>query len=211
MRSGNSGLVCEVASSAFGRCGIVASQRSVAAMKFGICNEIFQGWTLDDTFAFAKKAGYDFVEIAPFTVAKYVTEISATERLRIRDGAARAGIGISGLHWVLVQAEGMYLNHPDTGVRERTAKYFCELVKFCADLGGKISFSQRKSAGISLQKLAANPIITTPSHTTNEIAIRTQAGADPSFRSACSWPLIDRGTTSLRGMGRHLPFAVGTS
>ncbi len=28
-----------------------------------------------------------------------------------------------------------------------------------ADLGGKISFSQRKSAGISLQKLAANPII----------------------------------------------------
>ena len=38
-------------------------------MKFGICNEIFQGWSLEDTFSFAKKAGYDFVEIAPFTIA----------------------------------------------------------------------------------------------------------------------------------------------
>ena len=105
-------------------------------MKFGICNEIFQGWTLDDTFAFAKKAGYDFVEIAPFTVAKYVTEISATERTRIRDSAARAGIGISGLHWVLVQAEGMYLTSPDAAVRAKTAAYFRELVDCCADLGG---------------------------------------------------------------------------
>jgi sugar phosphate isomerase/epimerase len=32
----------------------------------------------------------------------------------------------------------MYLNHPDFAVRERTAKYFCDLVEFCADLGGKI-------------------------------------------------------------------------
>ena len=44
-------------------------------MQFGICNEIFQGWTLPDTFAYAARAGYDLVEIAPFTIAKYVTEI----------------------------------------------------------------------------------------------------------------------------------------
>ncbi len=105
-------------------------------MKFGICNEIFQGWTLDDTFAFAKKVGYDFVEIAPFTISKYVTEISAPERIRIRESAARAGIGISGLHWVLVQAEGMYLTSPDDAVRAKTSAYFRELVDCCADLGG---------------------------------------------------------------------------
>ncbi|MEY5015903.1 MAG: hypothetical protein RIS92_2261, partial [Verrucomicrobiota bacterium] len=34
-------------------------------MKFGICNEIFQGWSIDDTFDRAAKAGYDVVEIAP--------------------------------------------------------------------------------------------------------------------------------------------------
>jgi sugar phosphate isomerase/epimerase len=105
-------------------------------MKFGICNEIFKGWSLEDTFAFAKKAGYDFVEIAPFTIAKSVTEISAAERTRIRALAASTGIGISGLHWVLVQAEGMYLTHPDADVRAHTSAYFVELVDCCADLGG---------------------------------------------------------------------------
>ena len=38
-------------------------------MKFGICNEIFQGWKIEDTFAYAAKADYDTVEVAPFTVA----------------------------------------------------------------------------------------------------------------------------------------------
>ncbi len=105
-------------------------------MKFGICNEIFKDWKLEDTFGYAARAGYDFVEIAPFTIAPYVTEISATERTRIRDAAAHAGIGISGLHWVLVQAEGMYLTSPDGAVRARTARYFQDLVECCADLGG---------------------------------------------------------------------------
>lgn len=105
-------------------------------MKFGICNEIFKDWKLEDAFAFAAKAGYDLIEIAPFTIAPSVTEISAAERVRIREAAARAGIGISGLHWVLVQAEGMYLTHPDDAVRAKTSRYFSELVECCADLGG---------------------------------------------------------------------------
>ncbi len=107
-------------------------------MKFGICNEIFQGWNIEDAMGFAAKAGYDCIEIAPFTLAKYVTEIPAAERRRIREAAARAGIGISGIHWVLVQAEGMFLNHAEAAVRQRSAEYFCELVEFCHDLGGKI-------------------------------------------------------------------------
>jgi sugar phosphate isomerase/epimerase len=107
-------------------------------MKFGICNEIFQDWKIEDAMAFAEQAGYDGIEIAPFTLAKFVTEIPAAERQRIREAAERIGIEISGIHWVLVQAEGMYLNHPDASIRARTAQYFCELVNFCADLGGKI-------------------------------------------------------------------------
>ena len=105
-------------------------------MQFGICNEIFQGWSLDDTFAFAKKAGYDVVEIAPFTITKHVTDLSPAKRTEIRDAAMRAGIGISGLHWVLVQTEGMYLTHPEAAVRARTSRYFVDLVDCCADVGG---------------------------------------------------------------------------
>jgi sugar phosphate isomerase/epimerase len=106
-------------------------------MKFGICNEIFQGWTLERAMAFAAKAGYDAIEIAPFTIAPYVTEISSAKRGEIRELAARAGIAVSGIHWVLVQAEGMHLNHTDADIRRRTAQYFCELVDFCSDIGGK--------------------------------------------------------------------------
>ena len=106
-------------------------------MQFGICNEIFKDWNLEDAMTFARKAGYDAIEIAPFTMTNDVKEVSAARRTEIRDTAARTGIAISGIHWVLVQAEGMYLNHPEAAVRTHTAKYFCDLVEFCADLGGK--------------------------------------------------------------------------
>jgi sugar phosphate isomerase/epimerase len=107
-------------------------------MRFAICNEIFKGWKLGDTFAYAAKAGYDAVEIAPFTIANSVSDISASERKLIREGAARNGIRIAGIHWVLVKPEGLYITHPDPAVRERTADYFCRLVDFCADIGGEV-------------------------------------------------------------------------
>src|SRR5258708_5462299 len=105
-------------------------------MKFAICNEIFQRWKIDEVFAYAAKLGYDAVEIAPFTLANSVTDISGAERKRLRDAANRNGIEIAGIHWVLVKPEGLYINHPDSTIRERTASYFCDLADFCADLGG---------------------------------------------------------------------------
>lgn len=108
----------------------------LAGMKFAICNEIFQGWTLEDTLGAAARFGYDGLEIAPFTLADSVTDVSAAARQRMREAAARAGIQFAGLHWVLVKPDGLYINHPDPVVRQRTARYFCDLVGFCADLGG---------------------------------------------------------------------------
>ena len=107
-------------------------------MKFAICNEIYQGWKLEEIFAHAAKTGYAAVEIAPFTISKYVTDISKNERARIRDAAGRAGIPICGIHWVLAHTDGLHLAHADLAVREKTSRYLCELVDFCADLGGRI-------------------------------------------------------------------------
>jgi len=81
-------------------------------MQFAICNEIFKDWKLEDAMACASKAGYDAIEIAPFTIANYVTDIPAEQRQKIREAAAQANLSISGIHWVLAQAEGMYLKHP---------------------------------------------------------------------------------------------------
>ena len=106
-------------------------------MRFGICNEIFKDWNLEDAMAFAKRAGYDAIEIAPFTLAKHVTDIRKARRHEIYEEAARAGLDISAIHWVLAQTEGMHLTHPDAAVRDRTAQYFCDLVDFCADIGSK--------------------------------------------------------------------------
>ena len=67
-----------------------------------------------------------------------MTDVSAGERQALREAAARHGVAIAGIHWVLVKPEGLYINHPDPRLRERTARYFCDLVDFCADLGGQV-------------------------------------------------------------------------
>ncbi len=107
-------------------------------MTFAICNEIFRDWTFEDVCRCAARVGYDAIEIAPFTLARYVTEISIPVRTLIRDLAARYGLDIVGIHWVLAQTEGLHLTHPDPGVRARTARYLVDLVDFCADVGGRV-------------------------------------------------------------------------
>ncbi len=107
-------------------------------MNFAICNEIFKDWKIEDAMQFAAKTGYTGIEIAPFTIAKYVTDIPKQERQRIRAAAAQADITITGIHWVLAQTEGLFLTHNDPAVRERSSKYFVELVEFCSDIGGNI-------------------------------------------------------------------------
>jgi len=107
-------------------------------MKFAICNEIFQGWKLEDVLKYAARIGYGGVEIAPFTLANSVNDISRQERQRLRDAASAADTAIAGIHWLLVKPEGLYLNHTDTAIRAKTTTYFVDLVRFCADLGGKI-------------------------------------------------------------------------
>lgn len=104
-------------------------------MRFAICNEIYKGWSLPDTFRHARLAGYDAVEIAPFTIAKDVRLIDAARRAEIRREAAAAGVAISAIHWVLVETEGLHVTSPDPVVRARTARYFVDLVDFGADLG----------------------------------------------------------------------------
>lgn len=107
------------------------------AIQFGICNEIFKDWPLDQIFPYAKKVGYDAVEIAPFTIANHVTDIPGSERVRIKELAARHGIAISGIHWVLAQTEGLHMTCDDAATRQRTSDYLRHLVDFCADLGGR--------------------------------------------------------------------------
>ncbi len=107
-------------------------------MKFAICNETFQDWPLERAFAFAAECGYTGIEIAPFTIAQYATEITPAQRAEVRQQAEAAGLEVVGLHWLLAKTEGFYLTSPDAEVRRRTAEYFGHLADLCVELGGKV-------------------------------------------------------------------------
>lgn len=109
----------------------------MSQIKFSICSEIFQNWELDDAMKYVAEVGYDAIEIAPFTLANSVTDISATRRSEIKAMAEKHGIDITGIHWVLIKPEGLYINHTDASIRKQTSDYFVELTKFGSDIGGK--------------------------------------------------------------------------
>lgn len=112
--------------------------RPKAEARFAICNETFTDWPLDKAFGFAAECGYTGIEIAPFTISNYVTDIPASKRTEVRRQAEKAGLEVIGLHWLLAKTQGFHVTSADAAVRRKTAAYLGELARFCADLGGRI-------------------------------------------------------------------------
>ena len=107
-------------------------------MRFAFCNEGFADRPWPAVCSAIAEAGYDGVEVAPFTLAETVRDISPHGRADMRTAAHDAGLEIVGLHWLLVKPEGLHVSHPNSKVRARTRDYLCHLADFCADLGGEI-------------------------------------------------------------------------
>ncbi|MFL5242489.1 MAG: sugar phosphate isomerase/epimerase family protein [Gemmataceae bacterium] len=107
-------------------------------MRYAICNETFEGWPHERVCRFVAGLGYEGLEIAPFTLAPLVTDVSAAERKLIRDQAEQNGLKILGLHWLLAKTEGLHITSMDASVRDRTAGYLVELARCCRDLGGDL-------------------------------------------------------------------------
>ncbi len=107
-------------------------------VRFAICNELFQGWNLEKTFDFIAKLGYEGLEIAPFTLADDVRKIAKSDREHIRELSESYGVAVAGIHWILVTPPGLHITHPDPSVRRKTKEYMMELIRFNADIGGKI-------------------------------------------------------------------------
>ena len=107
-------------------------------MKFAICNETFVDWPHERAFAFAREVGYTGIEIAPFTFALDVREITPAQRADVRRLAERTGLEVVGLHWLLAKTKGYYLTSPDAAVRRTTSEYVRELARCCREMGGSI-------------------------------------------------------------------------
>ena len=107
-------------------------------MKFAICNELYGAWPFEKAFAHASKAGYQGLEIAPFTIHDDAFQIDSQMRSTVRQLAHDNELEIIGLHWLLANTDDYHVTHPDETVRRKTADYLCELARLCRDLGGHL-------------------------------------------------------------------------
>jgi sugar phosphate isomerase/epimerase len=107
-------------------------------MRYAICNETFEGWDHARICRRAAELGYTGLEMAPFTLAPRITDVTAEQRKTLRRQAEDAGITILGLHWLLAKTEGFHVTSPDAAVRARTADYLVALAECCRDLGGDL-------------------------------------------------------------------------
>src|ERR1043166_7292413 len=98
-------------------------------MRYAICNETFEGWEHERVCRFVAGLGYQGLEIAPFTLASSIEEVSAQRRRELRRQAEDHGLMLLGLHWLLAKTEGLHLTSADEATRRRTAEYLVELAR----------------------------------------------------------------------------------
>jgi sugar phosphate isomerase/epimerase len=132
-------------------------------MRYAICNETFEGWDHARVCRFVAGLGYQGLELAPFTLAPLITDVSPERRRELRRQSEEHGLTLLGLHWLLAKTEGLHLTAPDASVRDKTARYLVELARCCADLGGNIlvfgSPAQRRiPAGATRARAAENAL-----------------------------------------------------
>lgn len=107
-------------------------------MKFAICQEMFVDWGWEEQCRLIADVGYTGVEVAPFTLASRITDVSDKRRRELKQLAEEHGLTIVGLHWLLAKTEALHLTTADREVRKATADYLVELGHACADLGGEV-------------------------------------------------------------------------
>jgi D-psicose/D-tagatose/L-ribulose 3-epimerase len=125
--------------------------------RLSVCNELYERTPLADTCRSIRRAGWDGIEIAPFTLLTDATQLPKSARRVARDTIADSGLDFVGLHWLTVGPEGLHVTTPDEAVRRRSWEYVRGLVELCADLrpsgrssGGVMVFgspNQRKTTG----------------------------------------------------------------
>ncbi|MDO5309448.1 MAG: sugar phosphate isomerase/epimerase family protein [Planctomycetia bacterium] len=115
-------------------------------MKYALCNEMFDNWSIENQIQAIASWGYDGVELAPFsldpsfvsgnTPTMELSRLDSSIKQRVLTATKDYGIQTSGLHWILAKTSGYSLTSDDSQVRARTAEYLGQLAELCAELGG---------------------------------------------------------------------------
>jgi sugar phosphate isomerase/epimerase len=104
------------------------------AFRFATCNEVFQHQPMAQVCKIVHQAGYQGIEIAPFTLASDPASLTTEDRSALRTLIRSSHLEFVGLHWLLAAPEGLHATTHDKTVRERTWKYVGHFIDLCADL-----------------------------------------------------------------------------
>jgi sugar phosphate isomerase/epimerase len=107
-------------------------------IRFGMCNELFEGWDFAEVCSILKGLGYEGIEIAPFTLGPSIFDVSPGRRAELRRIIVDSGLETIGTHWLLAKTEGYYLTSPEAETRHRTGDYLVALAELTRDLGGTL-------------------------------------------------------------------------
>ncbi len=119
--------------------------------KYAICNEVFEKREFAVQCRTIRAAGFQGIEIAPFTLADHLDDISRSRRRELRATIEGEGLQFAGLHWLLITPKWLHLTTADQAIRKKSWDYFLKLIDFCADMGKGVlvlgSPNQRGSKG----------------------------------------------------------------
>ena len=106
-------------------------------MRIALCNEVIAPMPFPRQCEYAKKLGYDGLEIAPYTLSDEPHRMGSGQIAAARAAAQDAGIAVTGLHWLLVKPAGLSISSKDDAVRRKTLDVMLALIDQCAELGGR--------------------------------------------------------------------------
>ena len=99
-----------------------------------VCNELYERGDFRESCRSIKRAGWDGIEIAPFTLMQNATQLPPEQRRQTRDIIGDEGLEFVGLHWLTVGPPGLHVTTPDDAKRARSWDYIRGLADLCADL-----------------------------------------------------------------------------
>ncbi|OGK85128.1 MAG: hypothetical protein A2X52_13045 [Candidatus Rokubacteria bacterium GWC2_70_16] len=105
---------------------------------FACCNEMYEARPIVEGLRALRAAGYDAVEVAPYTFGEPVFPRALRMAPEVRAAADGMGLRVLGLHWLFARTRGLHIHHPDASVRGATREHLVRLMDLCQALGGDL-------------------------------------------------------------------------
>lgn len=106
-------------------------------MNLTLCSEVIRGFDFAEMCAFARRTGYDGLELAPCALSDQPHRLSASRLAEAKKIADDNGITITGIYCLMHAPAGLSITCADGAARRLTLDVIARLCEVCAALGGR--------------------------------------------------------------------------